>query len=156
MTPKRCLPKEGFLWGPQGSWGWAGAETPVHLLCGNMRWSGYAGATFFCVITSVHLQQLQLVAGRKTRIPMAKATSAPGVAYLGSCCPGMAPCISASGKGSPKAGGPSGMPESPVEEGLVPASSCCSAYWSSWLRGPLLLLFGHRNTVWSKTTCLFF
>lgn len=79
------------------------------------------GAAYFCVIGSVPLQQLQLAADKEIRIPVAKTNSAPGAAYLGFCCPGMAPCVSTPNKGSPKADGPSGMPESQVEEGLVPA-----------------------------------
>lgn len=35
----------------------------MYLLHGNMRWLGYVGATYFCVIRSAPLQQLQLVAG---------------------------------------------------------------------------------------------
>lgn len=77
------------------------------------------GAAHYCVIGSVPQQQLQLAAVRKTRMPVAEATSAPGAAYLGPCCPGTAPCISAASKGSPKADGLSGMPESQAEEGLV-------------------------------------
>lgn len=88
-------------------------------MLGNVRWPGCVGAAYFCVIGSVPLQQLQLAAGRETRIPVAKANSAPGAAYQGFCCPGTAPGVSAPSKGSPKADGPSGMPEFQVEEGLV-------------------------------------
>lgn len=120
--------------------------SPAGETLGNVRWPGCVGAAYFCVIGSVPLQQLQSAAGRETRIPVAKANSAPGAAYLGFCCPGTAPALRfCSQQGQPKGrwakwdarvpGGRGTCPSSPP--GLQPSVVQLA-------KKPLLLLVSHR------------
>lgn len=89
VTPKDC-PGEGLLWGSAELLR-GGLEQGHYTSCWRGAWEceggRILGAAHYCVIGSVPLQQLQLAAVRKTRMPMAEATSAPGAAYLGPCCP---------------------------------------------------------------------
>lgn len=88
VTPKDC-PGEGLLWGSAELLR-GGLEQGHYTSCWRGAWEceggRILGAAHYCVIGSVPLQQLQLAAVRKTRMPVAEATSAPGAAYLGPCC----------------------------------------------------------------------